>query len=117
MANAQPIYKGGFYLSFLLSPTYKGIKMTVYCDYDTSRGFSPSEGLGCFKGIAKHKVVITYSPSTETDTLKLCDECLKRLRHLARKQKYKIKTEPLLPPNLDQTEEWFTKRYPLMFQH
>jgi len=91
--------------------------MTDYCDYDTSRGYSPSEGLGCFKGIAKHKVVITYSPSTETDTLKLCDECLKRLRHLARKQKYKIKTEPLLPPNLDQTEEWFTKRYPLMFQH
>lgn len=84
------------------------MNITEYCNYDTSQGYSPSEGLGCFKGIAKHKVVITYFPSTETDTLKLCDDCLKRLRHLARKQKYRIRTSSFTE-ELRQTERTVAK--------
>lgn len=65
------------------------------CDYDTSRGFCASEGLGCFKNEATHKVTVTYTPSTEIDVLKLCGSCLRTLKRLCRKQGYRIKAEKL----------------------
>ena len=64
----------------------------MFCDYDTSRGFCPTEGLGCFKGIATYKVLITYN-EVESDTLHLCQSCHDQLKSLVRKQYYKFASE------------------------
>ncbi len=67
------------------------VKQT-YCDYDTSRGFAPSEGLGCFKGKIARKVTIIYN-NMEQDVLHLCSSCYRRLRVLALRQGYEIESE------------------------
>lgn len=64
---------------------------TTTCDYDTSRGFLASEGLGCFNGIPTHEVEITYYPGTKPDVLLLCDDCFNRVRTLARRHGYKVR--------------------------
>ena len=67
------------------------IKQT-YCDYDTSRGFAPSEGLGCFKGKVARKVTLFYG-GIEHDIFYLCPSCYRRLRVLALRQGYTFKSE------------------------
>lgn len=61
----------------------------MFCDYDTSRGFCWTEGLGCFKGVATRKVEVVYN-EVEKDSLNLCEDCYKRLRVLVRRQGYKL---------------------------
>jgi len=100
--------------------------MSENCDYDTTKGYSMQDGLGCIKGIATNKVTITYCPNTKPDEVKICDNCLKRLRVLIRKDNLKAKraghrktqidVDPILPKNLDATEEFFGRKYPLMFR-
>lgn len=64
----------------------------MFCDYDTSRGFCATEGLGCFKGIAKYRVRVTYN-EVEKDTLNLCQGCYDRLKVLVRRQGYRLTSE------------------------
>lgn len=62
------------------------------CDYDTSRGYCMSEGLGCYKGVASWRAEVIYN-EVDKDVLFLCDECYKRLKTLIRRQGYKIKAK------------------------
>jgi len=63
------------------------VKQT-YCDYDTSRGFAPSEGLGCFKGKVVRKVIFDSS-----EPFYLCSACDQNLRKIAMKHGWKIRSE------------------------
>ena len=66
----------------------------MFCDYDTSRGFCPTDGLGCFKGIATRQVQVTYN-EVEKDSLNLCESCYKQLKVSVRRQGYKLTSERL----------------------
>ena len=62
------------------------------CDYDTSKGYCASEGLGCHKGVASWRVVVIYN-EVDNDVLFLCDKCFKRLKPLVKRRGYKIKAK------------------------
>ena len=63
---------------------------SMTCDYDTSMGYMRHNGLGCFKGVAKHTVHILYNAFGDRETVQVCDECFQALKKGCRKHGYKI---------------------------
>ncbi len=66
------------------------------CSYDTSKGYSMSEGLGCVKGVPTRRVTIIYNPGVYgRDEVLTCDACYATLRRQVRRHGYKLESKPI----------------------
>lgn len=55
---------------------------------------SPIESPACFRAEATRQVTISYN-DVESDTLYLCDECVRVIRRSARRHGYRVKAKAL----------------------
>ncbi len=64
------------------------------CTYDTSKGHSMRDGLGCVKGTPTRRVTIIYNPGVYgRDEVLTCDSCYVTLKRQVRRQGYKLESE------------------------
>lgn len=68
----------------------------LHCTYDTSKGYSMREGLGCIGGLVTRKVTIIYNPGVYgREEVYTCEACFKTLKRLVRRQGYKLRSEKI----------------------